>query len=241
MIISDSKCFIFVHIPKTGGTSLSEILMPYRLWKERSVLGRFARRAFGGYSFSAHTHAPIVAAKHRLGRERFGRMLKFAIVRHPVDWHFSMFRWILRWRGTRLNAPVFADAIAIKSFGDYLDWRVRHGVFPQLTQLVDFDGRLLVDRICRLENLDAEVGAVLEELGITATLPRRNVNTVHLAPPTSKERDFAMSLCEEDCNAFGYSESGLSGSCYLAESRCFPRAAQMLTTAGGTAFDPWRV
>lgn len=162
MIVSQTKSFIFVHIPKTGGTSVSHVLMPYRRWQEKYLAGRVLRRITRGYSFYGHTHAPVIMARTLLGEKKFSSMLKFSVVRHPVDWHFSIFRWILKWRGERLTAPVYSEAHRIRSFEDYIGWRSDHGHFSQLTQLVDYDGAILVDMICRFESLDNNIDQIFK-------------------------------------------------------------------------------
>jgi hypothetical protein len=208
MIVSPSRGFIFVHIPKTGGTSITHVLEPYRRWQEKWLIGRVFRRITGGYSFYANTHAPLVAARDRLG-ERFHSMLKFAVVRHPVDWNLSMFRWVLKWRGRRLTAPIYSDSFGIDTFEDYLHWRIRHGVFPQMTQLVDYDGNLLVDLVCRLESLESDLAIVLNRLGIVGDIPKLNVNSDWFHKPTEKEIDLISKHFVDDFKAFGYSKDGV--------------------------------
>lgn len=168
-------------------------------------------------------------------------MLKFTVVRHPVDWHFSIYRWILKWRGRRLTAPVYSDTFNIQTFEDYLQWRIKHGVIPQLTQLVDYDGRLLINRICRLEFLDSDVAKMFEELGITAKVPMLNVGSVKRPHLTNKEVDLVLQNYSEDLIAFGYSRKGVNQSWCLDKERLYPSAGAILKTLGADEFDPWAV
>src|SRR5688500_16256392 len=79
MLISEKKKFIFVHVQKTGGVTLQQVLREHapdtRLWHGR------------------HGHASTGVAD--IGRARWERYFSFAFVRNPWDRlvsHYAMIR-----------------------------------------------------------------------------------------------------------------------------------------------------
>jgi len=72
-MISHKKKFIFIHIPRTGGTNLSEFLLPY--CDEESL-------KFSPYTEKGHLHAPIIDYMDCYGDEVLDYTI-FTIIRNP--------------------------------------------------------------------------------------------------------------------------------------------------------------
>ena len=86
MIISDSKKFIFIHIPKTAGTSIAAALRQYQNPK---------CNALHSNSFD-RKHPTTNEIKTHLGEERFNQYYKFAFVRNPWDRVLSNYYWHIK-------------------------------------------------------------------------------------------------------------------------------------------------
>jgi|SRR5215468_8444806 len=74
-MISDRHRFIFVHINKTGGTSIEKVFEPDA--DQTNVAFKHARAAFYRREFP----------------EQFRDYFKFAFVRNPWDWLVSRYHW----------------------------------------------------------------------------------------------------------------------------------------------------
>ena len=73
-MISDIYKFIFLHIPKTGGTSVEKYIKPYCF-----RIG--------------HHHLPAERMKKRIGSKKFDQYFKFTFVRNPWDKYVSEDKW----------------------------------------------------------------------------------------------------------------------------------------------------
>ncbi len=180
MLISYKYRFIFVHIAKTGGTSirsaLNKIVLrdPYR-WVQMLV-NRIS--SFTGHRAGVKIprHAGIVVAKELLPEDVFKSFFKFAFVRNPWDLQVSSYHHIMRERPHLLNK--------IKSFEDFLKWKLEgdrpyHYILdaskrPQWYSLVDVNGECIVDFIGRYERLEEDFERVCTSIGIkTLSLPHK--------------------------------------------------------------------
>src|SRR5580658_6306737 len=79
MIVSQSKKFVFIHTPKTGGTSI------------KAVLSRFVSSET---TDMFHWHCSALDAKRVL--QHWSEYYSFAFVRNPYDIQVSMYNYILR-------------------------------------------------------------------------------------------------------------------------------------------------
>ena len=183
MLISYSHRFIFVHIGKTGGMSIREVLKPYAQEPEKFKIPRPPRQNGDLYNplytvwETLLLHPKARDAQKELPPEVFNTFFKFAFVRNPWDLQVSMYHFILR-------EPTAARHDEIKklgSFDAYVEWVVAtpdpypKGISKlQRDMITCAQGKLLVDYIGRYETLPLDFGHISQLLQIDATLPHRN-------------------------------------------------------------------
>lgn len=170
MLLSHKYKFLFVHIAKTGGTSVRAALNPLR-WRDPSYYLSFpAHKVSGltghrlGLKFPRHAH--IVAAKEMLPAPYFESLFKFAFVRNPWDLQVSSFHHIRRERPDAMNG--------IDDFNGFMRWKfdpqrpyqyhIDTSLSLQSDYLIDLGGNLLTDYIGRYENLEDDFATVVDRL-----------------------------------------------------------------------------
>ncbi len=174
MLISEDRLFLFVHVPKTGGTSLESILKPYALPRPGSKFSRWLRplglpRDHRGYRF--RQHGSLRSLEARLPTELFERCFKFAFVRNPWD------RLVSDYNHACSNPQSGRHRkIAKRGFGEFLAGEARRADSKQLPLLLNQRGELGVDYLGRFEQFAAHANHVLEQIGVQAELPHRNAH-----------------------------------------------------------------
>ncbi len=205
MIVSHEKRFIFVHVGKAAGSSITRALQPHgdpsredRLARTMSKLGIVLspRRVY----WPIHASARYV--RRRLGTRTFDEMFKFAFVRNPWDLLVSSYHYV---RTTPAHHR-HREVIALDGFETYLRYEAQARRYRQAHQLCDERGRLLMDFVGRFERLQQDFAAVCERLGLALSLP--HVNATPRRPYTEYYDDRAQSLVAEhwarDIELFGY-------------------------------------
>ena len=179
MLISHRYQFIFVHIAKTGGTSVRASLNRLR-WKDpfyylslpsNKVSGLVGHKL--GLKFPRHAH--LVAAKEMLPEDYFNSLYKFAFVRNPWDLQVSSFHHIQRERPQHMNG--------ITDFNEFMRWKfdperpyqyhIDTSLSLQSDYLVGLDHKLIVDFIGRYERLQEDFSEVCERLKLDLSLPHK--------------------------------------------------------------------
>lgn len=99
MLISNKRKFIFVHIYKNAGSSVTNALMPYasNKWQRMTshVLKRFnISLQFDPQPFPSHIKASELI--NAMGKEAFEAFFSFAIIRNPWDWQVSLYKYMLK-------------------------------------------------------------------------------------------------------------------------------------------------
>ncbi|BCU07352.1 sulfotransferase family 2 domain-containing protein [Allochromatium tepidum] len=178
MLLSPKYRFLFVHIAKTGGTSVRAALEGLR-WRDPWYYPMFLCSRFShlsGHRIAAKLprHAKVVAAKELLPKEYFDSLFKFAFVRNPWDLQVSSFHHIRRERPQYLGGH--------ETFEDFLRWKldperpyqyhIDTSITLQTDYLIDLGGTIVVDFIGRYERLHDDFATVCERIGIrTPALP----------------------------------------------------------------------
>jgi hypothetical protein len=156
MPVDHDRQLLFIHIPKTGGTTLLSIL---GLWKsERSPS---MQTLFGDFGSVDLQHLTLAQTRQFLTPIEFASYFKFAFVRNPWDRAVSNALWRTRFRDE-----------GIRDLRDYVDWaeRVnRNGprhrsdvhALPQSAFVVDEYGCVGVSCIGRFENYARDLETIV--------------------------------------------------------------------------------
>jgi chondroitin 4-sulfotransferase 11 len=190
-MINHEHKFIFIHIPKTGGTSLAKALDP----------------TFPMNSNSKHRDAMYFKEKCP---EKFSSYFKFSLVRNPWARAVSYFHFKKR-RKRLAHDMTFSEFCNILINGKDSP-RVRDGNFflhgrESLDFLLDEDGNSTMEFIGTLENFQADFDIVCDKLGI----PRKEVphtfktNHKHYTEYYDDEtRQIVAEKYKKDIEYFGY-------------------------------------
>jgi hypothetical protein len=153
MISKDLRC-VFVHIPRTGGTSIEK------------ALGWIPDGAVGPYQTVPHgsqDHRRVGEFRSALSAADFAGYFKFTFVRNPWDRAVSWYKVVLKDPVHLKNLNIPADC----SFRDFLLAKEAvWGLQPQLYWIREPDGGIPLDFIGRFENLKQDYAQVCERLGI---------------------------------------------------------------------------
>ena len=95
MIFSPSRGFCFVHVSKTGGTSIEAAYIPHIRFGD-VILAALPEGmdTWYGRHLSVGKHTPARRIRLLAGRMAWERMLSIAVVRDPVERIVSYYRWI---------------------------------------------------------------------------------------------------------------------------------------------------
>lgn len=191
MLISREHKFIFIHLYKNAGTSVTSALMPYAASGRVIFLSRMLRKLgivtrYDPQPFAIHITASELVSQ--MGREEFESYFSFAIVRNPWDWQVSVYNYTLK----EVNHHQRETVKKCRAFDEYIEWRCSRPTTCQKDYICDQSGAQLVDFVARYENLDADFQFICSRLGISAVLPKLNVTKIKPYQEYYSERSVAL-------------------------------------------------
>lgn len=208
MVLSVDKNFLFIHIPKTGGSSMEETLFNYQSFNYHEV-----------------THGVSLQYKDYLDDDFYFSLFKFAFVRNPWDLQASCWRYYVRQPGVDMTFDEFIKWKFTGSIVHKLDKlpKVEHasiemlrGAFythrtPQTYYLINEKGEYLVDYIGSFERLEEHYKLLVEKLKLEDNyLPRVNVSSNpdedrdYRKLYTEETKELVRSRFELDIKMYGY-------------------------------------
>lgn len=214
MLLSHRYRFLFVHIAKTGGTSVRGALQQYR-WRDPYYLPQFIASKLSGLvnhevAIKLPRHCKAVTAQEMLPRAFYDGLFKFAFVRNPWDLQVSSFHHIRRERPHLVNEGETFDAFLRRKLDPERPWQyhIDTSMTPQTDYLIDLHGNLIVDFIGRYEQLQDDFDAVCARIGIPGkTLPHKRKATDRARYRdyyTETTRDLVAQHFKADIDRFGY-------------------------------------
>jgi len=172
MLLSNKYNFLFVHIAKTGGTSVRAALAPLR-WRDPGyypmwLCSKISRLMGHRIAVKFPRHAKVIAAQEMLPREHFNQLFKFAFIRNPWDLQISSFHHIRRERPELLQGIDDFEAFLRWKLDPQRPWQyhIDTSIELQSDYLIDLHGEVLVDFVGRYENLQHDFDYACERIGI---------------------------------------------------------------------------
>jgi hypothetical protein len=169
VIVNHSHKFIFVHVPKAAGTSVSELFSKFSAYSDLEVggteLGEALQIAYKRrFGLTKHSTAEEIRAV--VGDETWRSYYAFAFVRDPYARAQSTFHFMKRWHGNKeMKQLSFMDEHPdFRSFvmSDTFEKQKAHRLlWPQARWLLDAESRIMVNFVGRLESLDEDIHKVL--------------------------------------------------------------------------------
>ncbi|MCU7891790.1 MAG: sulfotransferase family protein [Candidatus Thiodiazotropha sp. (ex Ustalcina ferruginea)] len=203
MLLSIKYNFLFVHIAKTGGTSVRAALQPLR-WRDpwyypMAICSRFSHLSGHRVGSKFPRHSRIVAAKELLPESFFNDLYKFAIVRNPWDLQVSSYHHIRRER-PHLIAHV-------SDFDHFIRWKldperqyqyhIDTSIQSQLDYLIDLHGNIVVDFIGHYENLAEDFREIAHRIKM------KDLSLPHKRKATDRKKDYRSYYSDELASLVG--------------------------------------
>lgn len=210
MIISQGRRYIFIHIPKTGGTSMA-MALEARAMKDDIMLGdtpkaRKRRRKMQDVKTSGRLwkHSRIRDIYGLVDQAQIDDAFCFTLVRNPYDRVQSYYHWL---RQQKFDHPAVGLAKDLP-FGGFLEHPLTQTTLrdnPASSYMLDAKGRDTCSAYIRLEHLAEDLKPLEEHLGFALDLPHVNATeAVDRAKYTESQRALVARLCAADFAQFGY-------------------------------------
>ncbi len=177
--------FVFIHINKTGGSSI-----------EKALHLRFE-------------HKTVLEKIEELGTDQWKRRLTFTVIRNPWDKVVSHYCFRVKTNQTNLAANTIPFTEWVKlAYGhnDPFYYDEPRMFMPQFRWITDTEGGILVDFICRFEYLEEDFRKICKKIN-------KNVRLSHLKSSDrgnyenyydSETKEIIKEWFSEDIDRFGY-------------------------------------
>ncbi|MEM9006728.1 MAG: sulfotransferase family 2 domain-containing protein [Cyanobacteria bacterium P01_F01_bin.86] len=230
MLVCNTHKFIFVHIPKTAGTSVAVSLSQSFKWNDLIIGGtEFGELVQPHYksTFGLSKHSSAREIKAIVGTDIWNEYYKFTFVRHPYTRTISLYTYIqkvLKVKGlrgyfrfllgkTHVQTWQLSQAyLQTKNFSEF----IRHEKFlrsfttaSQTNYLIDHKDELDIDFIGKFEDLSKDFATISNQVGLESRpLGKSNVSlkSHKLKKPYLNEADYTYlgKLYAQDFENFTY-------------------------------------
>ena len=173
-MISEKFKFLFIHIPKTGGNSIQQALLPYtedkivNLSTNQDGKNQFEVRS-GIYKTTKHSN--LIRYKHELGAKKFRSLYKFCNIRNPWDrmisFYFSPHRGSVEWSPNKFKQLLHQQRqlryyICTRTISERICTKLMVPTPNVFTKILGEE----MDNIIRFENINEDFRIVCDELGL---------------------------------------------------------------------------
>jgi chondroitin 4-sulfotransferase 11 len=216
MPISHSLQAIFVHIPKTAGTSVEAALGMHGDKADIGIRPYFNQRPDAEHLYGGNLQHMTAARLRTVLQDdvRFKRYFKFAVVRNPWERLVSTCAWSdQKWvRGIELASAEF-DRLVRELYAAFRAAQAssRPLVLPphlelQVSYVRDERRQSMLDFTARYENLAADWEHIRARLGVNAALPvrMRSHHRPYQEYYNEETRSMVAEIYAEDARAFEY-------------------------------------
>ncbi|MEL6204210.1 MAG: sulfotransferase family 2 domain-containing protein [Pseudomonadota bacterium] len=212
MIYSPARRFVFVHIPKTGGTALATVLEE-EADRDDWLIGdtpaaKAARRTLPHAVRQIGKHGRLADLVQLIGPKALDGAFVFTLVRNPWDRMVSYYHWA-RDQSFKHPAVALARARTFEGFVTAPQTLASFAANPADAQVRLPDGSLRCDAFVRLERFDDDIQPLAAHLGCPIALPKMRINASSRNSDwrsyySSASADLVARACSADVARFGY-------------------------------------
>ncbi|MCA0271416.1 MAG: sulfotransferase family protein [Proteobacteria bacterium] len=213
MILSRGRRYIFIHIPKTGGTALT-LALEARAMKDDVIVGdtpkaRARKARLKGVETAGRLwkHATLRDIRGLASDEEIASFFTFALVRNPWDRMVSYYHW-LKVQTFAHPAVALAKSLDFNGFLAAAETRAAIGGNPYASYVTDAAGKERCDLLLRLEHFEADAAPLEAHLGF-------RLGPLPIANPSDRNPDWrgyysdaaaatVAEICAPDIARFGY-------------------------------------
>lgn len=213
MILSRGRRYIFVHAPKTGGTSLA-LALEARAMADDVMLGdtpkaKNRRHRLKGVETSGRLwkHAMLTDLTGLVSQDEIERFFVFTLVRNPWDRMVSYYHW-LREQSFEHPAVALAGQLDFGAFVSHRETVESLRRYPYGRYVADADGVERANLFIRLEHLREDIVPLESHLGFSlGDVPHANRSS--RSPDfrgyyTDSAAEIVADTCAEDISRFSY-------------------------------------
>ena len=197
MVVCHTRKIIFIHIPKTAGSSIEHLLRDE---------GKY-ELDFIGVRNGRSTHHYMGIELKMILKELYPKYYKFSFVRNPYDRLISEYFWC------RINNVGHKFNKTFDEFLDYVEDVIKNKKFfkpiendhfiPQYSFLF-FNNKLIVNNIFKYEDLETVVPLIKKRLKIKTSLQHLNKSVKNEITLTQEQKDRIYNLYQIDFQTFNY-------------------------------------
>tara|TARA_B100000902_G_scaffold225937_1_gene214509 strand:+ start:5769 stop:6416 length:648 start_codon:yes stop_codon:yes gene_type:complete len=167
LIVSKLHKYIFFHLPKNAGVSVSKMLIgEENSLKIKKLSSFFFRKLFktkDNYYFSLkekkikffNSHLPCYEFEEIIGERVFSEYLKFAVIRNPWS------RMVSRYSYSKKIDNYFKDF----SFNEFVDYDLKNNmhIINQYEFCTDKNNNFCLDKIIKFENINEDFNEISQK------------------------------------------------------------------------------
>ncbi len=212
MILSRGRQYLFIHAPKTGGTSLA-LALEARAMKDDVMLGdtpkaKKRRKRLEGVQAAGRLwkHSTLADLDGVVHEAELDDLFIFTLVRNPWDRMVSYYHWL---RMQEFSHPA-VDLAKRQDFSGFVAEPAIAASFakaPAASYVTDVQGRERANLFIRLENLSEEILPLEAYLGFKLEVPHVNQSKRsgdYRKAYSQETREQVAQMCALDIARFGY-------------------------------------
>lgn len=207
MLISLKHKFIFIHIPKTGGTSIRQVLEEYsddiRLHLTSSAKAMVANRQAAGLSVNP-PHATLNTSANMLDVD-LSEFIVVCVVRNPVDRLVSYYKYLKHKNKAHRLHPA-ANSLSIDDFVEHFILDKGHDTKAQFSYFAPNKDLIVKGHaVLRFENLESDFAQMQTTLGMPSKkLPTLNQSITQEITVSCASKKNLMDFEAQTVELFGY-------------------------------------